>query len=94
MTFHPIFGNLRKKCALDCDTITYLNEIKSRFLDSPIMKNRLSLAVKRCHMHSSPVAYQSLFSILNMFNVLVCSSSFLDYVHKWILKHQDRPNSM
>ena len=27
MTFHSVFVNLRKRCALDCCTITYLNEI-------------------------------------------------------------------
>ena len=33
MTFYSVFVNLRKKCALDCCTITYLNEI-SQFPDS------------------------------------------------------------
>ena len=40
MTFLPIFGNLRKMCALDCGTITFLNEKKSQFLDS-LMDKRL-----------------------------------------------------
>ena len=34
MTFLPMFGDLRKMCALDCGTITFMNEIKSQFLDS------------------------------------------------------------
>ena len=68
MTFRPIFGNLRKKSALDCDTITYLNERKSQFLDR-LMDSRLFLALKRCGFESSSTSVFFLFFpfFLNLF---------------------------
>ena len=47
MTFIRVFDNLRKRCALDCCTITLMDEKKSQFHDS-LMDKRLSCALKRC----------------------------------------------
>ena len=56
-------------CALDYGTITFMNEKKSKFLDS-LMDNRLSFALKGCEFESSSI-------FLLSFNLLVCSSIFL-----------------
>ena len=61
MTFLPIFGNIRKMCALDCGTITFMNENQSQFLDS-LMDKRLSFALKRCVFESSSISFFSSFS--------------------------------
>ena len=71
MTFLPIFDNLRKLCALDRGTITFLGEKKSQFVDS-LMDKRLSFALKRCGFESSSVSFFFL-----SFNLLVCSFLFL-----------------
>ena len=71
MTFLPIFGNLRKMCALDCGTNNFMREKKSQFLDS-LMDKRLSFQLKRCGFESSMI---NLFFFL--FNLLVCMSLFL-----------------
>ena len=55
MTFLPIFENLHKMRALDCGTITFMNE-KIQFLDS-LMYKRLSYALKRCGFESSSVSF-------------------------------------
>ena len=57
MTFLPIFGNLRKMCALDCGTITFMDE-KSQLHDS-LMDTRRSFALKRCGFESSSVSFFS-----------------------------------
>ena len=59
MTFHSVLVNVRKKCALDCCTITYLNGINqnspiAQWTDSPV-DSRLFLALKRCGFESSSI---------------------------------------
>ena len=73
MTFLPIFGNLRKICALDCGIITFMNG-KSQFLDS-LMDKKLSFALKRCEFESRSVPFFLSFNLL-MF--------ILDFVYTWI----------
>ena len=76
MTFRQIFGNLCKMCALDCGTITFMNEKKIQFLDS-LMDKRLSFALKRCGFNSRSV---SIFFLLS-FNLLVF---ILDFAYTWV----------
>ena len=72
MNFLPIFGDLRKTCALDCGTITFMNEkTTTQFLDS-LMDKRLSFALKRWGFESSSISF---FCFLS--DLLVCSSLFL-----------------
>ena len=54
MTFHPILGNHRE-CALDCGTITDLNERILQLLDC-LKDNRLSLAFKRYGFGSGTIS--------------------------------------
>ena len=74
MTFLPIFGNLRKVCALDCGKITLSNE-KIQFVDS-LMDKRLYFAIIRCGFKSRSISF-----FLLSFNLLVF---ILDFVYIWI----------
>ena len=63
MTFLPIFGNLRKMCALD-----FYEWIKSQFLDS-LMDKRLPLHSNDVGL--SPVAFHFFSSLLLIDSLLV-----------------------
>ena len=58
MTFLPIFGNLRKMCALDCGTITFVNEINH---NSSIAKWIRGCPLQPKVVGSSPVAFHFFF---------------------------------
>ena len=51
MSFIPIFSNLRKMCALDCGTITFVNKKKAQFLDS-LMDKRLSFGLNIFYLYT------------------------------------------
>ena len=53
MTFYSVFVNLRKKCALDCCTITILNEINHN--SDSLVDIVECLALKICEFESSIV---------------------------------------
>ena len=75
MTFLPIFGNLRKMCALDYGTVTFKNKKIIQFLDS-LMDKRLSFALKRCGFESRSVSF-----FLLSFNLLVFILDFVYYLN-------------
>ena len=80
MTFYSVFVNLRKKYALDCCTITNLNEMKH---NSPI-----AWWIVDCFQHSkdvgsSPVASKYFFFHF-CFRFASVSVFILDFVHNWI----------
>ena len=72
LSFHPIFGNHRKKWALDCGTITCLNERILQFLNSFMGTfNRMCLAFKRSGFKSGSISFIFLFFLV--FFSLFCS---------------------
>ena len=80
MTFYSVFVNLRKKCALDCFTITNLNEF--------IHISRITKWIVECFYHSkdvgsSPVAFK--YFLFHFFFRFASFSVFiLDSVRNWI----------
>ena len=81
MTFYSLFVNLRKKCAIDCCTITNLNGI-NHILDS-LVDSLVFLALK--DVDSSPVALKYFIFSYIFFDLLVCLFVFIfDFVHNWI----------
>ena len=75
MTFYPILGNLRKKCALDYVTTTYLNDRNLQFLDS-LMDSRMSFALKRCGFESSSISVSFFFFFLSLF--ILCTNEYIN----------------
>ena len=76
MTFLPIFGNVRKMCAFDCVTITFMNEKKIQFLHS-LMDKRLSFALKSCGFESRSVSFFFLsFNCSSLFLIL-CTHGYI-----------------
>ena len=73
MTFYSVFVNLRKMCALDCCTITNLNEINHNCTMAWWIAECFSTSKD---VGSSPVAFQLFFSSFFVF--------ILDFVHNWI----------
>ena len=72
-------GNHRKKCILDCGTITYLKERILQFLNSP-KDNRLCFAIRRCGFESGTISiYYFWFVPIYLFVF------FLNFVRKWII---------
>ena len=80
MTFYSVFVNLRKKCALDCCTITNLNEINR---NSPIAKWIVE-CFRTQKMWVRLQYYFSIFFFHFFFNLTVSLSFLLDFVHNWI----------
>ena len=72
MTFYSVFVNLRKKCALDCCTITNLNEI---YHNSTIAKWIVECFSTSKDVGSSPVELKYFF--LFFFDLQVSLSLFL-----------------
>ena len=69
MTFYSVSVNLRKKCSLDCCTITKLKEINH---NSP-----KALFYHSKDVGSSPVAFKYIFFFNFSFDLLVSLSLFL-----------------
>ena len=69
MTFYSVFENLRKKCVLDCCTITNLVD---SLVDSRVFEHSKDVG-------SSPVAvFHFVFRFASFFVFI------LDFVHNWI----------